>query len=618
MIENISSPKDLKNLSDAELEVLAAELRAVILDTVSKTGGHLGSNLGFVEATIVLHKLFDVPRDSLLFDVGHQCYAHKLLTGRYRDFASLRSYGGISGFPNRAESEYDTLTAGHSGSSVSAALGIATANALAGSDAYTVAIVGDGSFTNGMIYEALNNCGNKNIRLLIILNDNEMSISENVGSFAGYLSKIRTSGRYYKFKRRFQKVIGRIPVIGKGVISLTRHIKNALKRVFYKQPFFSPLGVKYFGPVDGNDIERLTTVIAEAKKSGECALVHIKTQKGRGYEKAEKDPQSYHGVSPFDPAVGVSPCAKNDFSAAFGAYVCEKAACDDRLVAVTAAMCAGTGLTDYALRFPERFFDVGIAEEHAVAFSGGLAAKGFLPVCAIYSTFAQRTYDQILHDAALQNLHMVLALDRAGFVPGDGETHQGIFDAAFLSTIPHTELFAPVTFDELRRTLDRALCSDKVSAVRYPKGGEADLSGFAFIDEADYAIGGDEAPDVLFVTYGTAVTNVIAAAKALQAEGKRAAILRLIKLHPFSDALKSALIGKAKEAKAVLIVEEGVKSGGIGEKVEALLCEAGVDRSVRSIAIDEAFPPHGSVEQLRKRYGFDAASLIESAEALLR
>ena len=391
MLENIRSPQDIKNMSVKELNDLAAEIRTKIIGTVSETGGHLGSNLGLVETTLVLHKLFDFPSDKLLFDVGHQCYTHKLLTGRLERFDTLRQSGGISGFTNRFESDYDTLTAGHSGSSISAALGIAMANKLENKDAYTVCVVGDGSFTNGMIYEALNNCNNKELRLIILLNDNEMSISQNVGSLANYLSKIRSSGKYYRFKRNFQKILRKIPKIGEFSIYFTRRLKNAAKSFFYKQPFFEALGVKYLGPVDGNDIERLQVVLEEAKKSTCCTLVHIKTKKGCGYKYAEDKPESYHSVGAFDPDEGVAVPGGNDYSSVFGKALCAHAAKDERICAITAAMRDGTGLRTFSEQFPERFFDVGIAEEHAVAFAGGLAVSGLLPVCALYSTFAQRT-----------------------------------------------------------------------------------------------------------------------------------------------------------------------------------------------------------------------------------
>lgn len=370
MLENIKSPGEIKNLSNEQLEVLASEIRDKIIETVSANGGHLGSNLGLVEATLIIHKMFDIPHDKLLFDVGHQCYAHKLITGRYERFDTLRKEEGISGFCNRFESEYDTLTAGHSGSSVSAALGVATAAKLSGSDAYTVCVVGDGSFTNGMIYEALNNCNNKNIRLIIILNDNEMSISQNVGSLAAYLSKIRTSGFYYKFKRNLQRVLRKLPFVGEKIIVFARHIKNAVKRVFYKQPFFEALGVKYLGPVDGNDLERLQVVLDEAKKDGTCTLVHIKTKKGYGYKYAEESPESYHSVSAFDPDSGVNHTGGNDFSSQFGKILCDAAEKNDKICAITSAMRDGTGLAGFAERFPKRFFDVGIAEEHEIAFAG--------------------------------------------------------------------------------------------------------------------------------------------------------------------------------------------------------------------------------------------------------
>ena len=543
MLENIRSPQDIKNMSVKQLNDLAAEIRTKIIGTVSETGGHLGSNLGLVETTLVLHKLFDFPNDKLLFDVGHQCYTHKLLTGRLERFDSLRQSGGISGFTNRFESDYDTLTAGHSGSSISAALGIAMANKLENKDAYTVCVVGDGSFTNGMIYEALNNCNNKELRLIILLNDNEMSISQNVGSLANYLSKIRSSGKYYRFKRNFQKVLRKIPKIGEFSIYFARRLKNAAKSFFYKQPFFEALGVKYLGPVDGNDIERLQVVLEEAKKNTCCTLVHIKTKKGCGYKYAEDKPESYHSVGAFDPDEGIAVPGGNDYSSVFGKALCAHAAKDERICAITAAMRDGTGLRAFSEQFPERFFDVGIAEEHAVAFAGGLAVSGFVPVCALYSTFAQRTYDQLIHDVALQKLHMVLALDRAGFVAGDGETHQGVFDCSFLSEIPGVEIYAPDSFEELETALTRAIAGTGISVLRYPRGGMSTYDRTAFVpfnaQSASYFSVCDrfssQTPELALVTYGKETAQVFAAAKCLSEKGISVRIVKLFRVFPVKD-----------------------------------------------------------------------------------
>ncbi len=614
MLENIKSPKDIKNFDDKQLESLASEIREKIISVVSKNGGHLGSNLGLVEATLVLHRMFDMPNDKLIFDVGHQCYTHKLLTGRYEAFDTLRTGGGISGFTNRFESDYDAFTAGHSGSSLSTALGVATAEHMKGTKNYTVALVGDGSFTNGMIYEALNNCNNKPVNLIIILNDNEMSISQNVGSLAEYLSRIRTNKKYFNFKRNFQWVLRHIPVLGEAIIRFFRHLKNAVKRIFYKQPFFEALGVKYFGPVDGNDIERLQVVLEEAKKSGCCSLVHMKTKKGNGYKYAEDSPENYHSVGKFDPDSGVGQANNNDFSAEFGRILCDLAENNDGICAITSAMKDGTGLNEFANKYPDRFFDVGIAEEHEVAFAGGLASRGFVPVCAIYSTFAQRTFDQLIHDVSLQKLHIVLALDRSGIVPCDGETHQGIFDCAFLSEIPNTEIYSPDSFSELKRGFDLAVSSDKISAVRYPKGRPAEYHRESFEDFGEFSACNrfaDENCKNVIITYGGLTSEVMLAAEKLYQEGIKTRIVKLFKVHPVSD-YYDKLYKTLSNAEKLYFAEEGIKNGGVGQKLCSLLCEkSGLSPKMRIKAIDGYYPPHGSVEYVRKVCGLDADSLVE-------
>ena len=615
MLENIKTPKDIKNLSNEQMKLLAEEIRGKIIDTVSKNGGHLGSNLGLVETTLMLHKYFDVPNDKIVFDVGHQCYTHKLLTGRYDRFDSLRTGDGISGFTNRFESEYDTLTAGHSGSSLSAALGIATANKLNGNDDYTVAVVGDGSFTNGMIYEALNNCNNKSVNFIIILNDNEMSISQNVGSLANYLSKIRTSGKYYSFKRSFQRVFGKIPVIGRSTINFSRHIKNAFKRLFYKQPFFEPLGVKYLGPVDGNDMERLQIVIEEAKKIKSCALVHIKTKKGYGYKYAEDCPENYHSVGAFDPDSGVNAANGTDFSAQFGKIICNHAEKNSRICAITAAMRDGTGLTSFSKEYPERFFDVGIAEEHEIAFAGGLALQGYVPVCAVYSTFAQRVYDQLIHDVSLQKLHIVLALDRAGLVPGDGETHQGIFDCSFISGIPSTEIYSPDSFDELEEAFELAVNSNIISVVRYPKGVPAEYDRSGFVSYGSFSVCDSFVREgkatLVLITYGSLTANVYSVAKKLSQEGKSVRIIKLFKVHPVKECAPD-IERLIKDSSYVYFAEEGIKNGGVGQKLLSEISENGMFSGKMLIrAIDSFYPTHGSLNYVRKVCKLDEDSIYQ-------
>ena len=613
MLEKINSPEDLKKIDKNKLPELAREIRNVILENVSKNGGHLASNLGMVEATIAIHRMFNAPDDKIVFDVGHQCYAHKLLTGRYADFSTLRCKDGISGFTKRDESSYDVLTAGHSGSSVSASLGIATASELEHRDNYTVCVIGDGSFTNGMVYEALNNCNNRKIKLIIILNDNEMSISSNVGSLASYLSRIRTSGRYFRFKHRLQDILEKIPFAGKRLVRDFRYLKNMCKRALLPQRnFFDALGVRYFGPVDGNNLLRLETVIQEAKSCEECCIIHMKTQKGKGYAPAEKNPEIYHSVGRFDIKCGVEALAKECFSEKFGEYMCEASEKNSKLCAITAAMCSGTGLEKYSTIYKDRFFDVGIAEEHEIAFAGGLAEEGMIPVCAVYSTFAQRVYDQVVHDAAIQNLHIVLALDRAGFVPEDGITHQGLFDVALFSTVPDCTIYSPETYTELYDCMDKAVAGKGVCVVRYPKGKQLDFdrSGFTLSSDGDFSVFGPEHADVTIITYGRAVKNAFCAAVLLASKNISVRIIKLVKVMPVDMDKLSELIGNTK---LVYFLEEGIRRGGVSEYISSSF--AGVLKCKFVVnAVDNTFATHANIDELYKIFGMDGESISNSIE----
>lgn len=604
MLETIKSPQDIKNLSMQEMEALADEMRSTIMRVVSKNGGHLGSNLGIVEATLVLHKEFNSPEDKIIFDVGHQCYPHKLLTGRYEKFETLRMLDGVSGFPNRSESEHDVLNEGHCGTSISAALGIATANKLRGSDAYTIAIVGDGALTNGMIYEALNNCADKNINLIILINDNEMSISPNIGGLHAYLSKIRTSKKYFRLKHGTEKALLRIPGIGKGIASGFKKLKDLFKRISVKNNFFEDLGLIYLGPVDGHDMKKLSIVFDEARSKHQCCIVHVNTIKGKGYEKAEKEPGKYHGVSPFEIDTGVSSGQGATFTSFVGEMLCEKAKEDDKLCAITAAMSDGTGLTPFAKAYPERFFDVGIAEEHAVTYAAGLAAGGMKPVLALYSTFAQRSYDQFVHDVAIQKLPFVLLLDRAGLVPGDGVTHQGIFDYPLISSVPNVKIYSPETYQEVRKIFEKAYESKDFSVIRYPKGSEKAYLGAQKMvkngDSFEYSEGIEDA-DTVIVTYGR-ITSV--AHEAIQKIGnrKKMGVLKLVQIFPLNMTEILKLIGKAKN---VYFLEEGYRFGGVSEKIAA---ELRGERKVTIHAI-ETFVEHGSLDELFDFCGFTSENV---------
>ena len=599
MLETIKSPQDIKNLSMQEMEALADEMRSTIMRVVSKNGGHLGSNLGIVEATLVLHKEFNSPEDKIIFDVGHQCYPHKLLTGRYEKFETLRMLDGVSGFPNRSESEHDVLNEGHCGTSISAALGIATANKLRGSDAYTIAIVGDGALTNGMIYEALNNCADKNINLIILINDNEMSISPNIGGLHAYLSKIRTSKKYFRLKHGTEKALLCIPGIGKGIASGFKKLKDLFKRISVKNNFFEDLGLIYLGPVDGHDMKKLSIVFDEARSKHQCCIVHVNTIKGKGYEKAEKEPGKYHGVSPFEIDTGVSSGQGATFTSFVGEMLCEKAKEDDKLCAITAAMSDGTGLTPFAKAYPERFFDVGIAEEHAVTYAAGLSAGGMKPVLALNSTFAQRSYDQFVHDVAIQKLPFVLLLDRAGLVPGDGVTHQGIFDYPLISSVPNVKIYSPETYQEVRKIFEKAYESKDFSVIRYPKGSEKAYLGAQKMvkngDSFEYSEGIEDA-DTVIVTYGR-ITSV--AHEAIQKIGnrKKMGVLKLVQIFPLNMTEILKLIGKAKN---VYFLEEGYRFGGVSEKIAA---ELRGERKVTIHAI-ETFVEHGSLDELFDFCGF--------------
>ncbi len=619
MLENIHSPAELKLLSNDELKGLAAELREKIIKTVSINGGHLASNLGMVEASIVIHKLFDCPKDKIIFDVGHQCYAHKLLTGRAQRFSTLRKKDGISGFTNPSESDYDEFYAGHCGPSISEAIGLAKANKLCGSNAYTLAIVGDGAFTNGMIYEALNNLTDENLRLIVILNDNEMSISKNVGIFSTSLTELRTSQSYFSFKRKLKRDLLRIPLIGKNLNNFASKTRDLFRRMLVKDNLFEILNIDYLGPVDGNDIEKLSVVLNEAKAKNRVCIVHMITKKGLGYSFAEEKPEQYHSTGAFDPAVGIVKSEKPTFSSEFGRLLTERAAQDKRLCAITAAMCEGTGLAEFSQAYPERFFDVGIAEEHAVAFSCGLAKGGMLPVCAIYSTFMQRCFDQMFHDVALQNARVVFALDRSGLVEGDGVTHQGIYDVGLFSAIPGISIYSPETFEEMRACFDSALGTQGPSIVRYPKGVQTEYDRSAFLGESDniYSLElGTQGEWLCLITYGRVTANVYSAAVKLS-EKYRVKLIKLVKVFPLNYEL---LFSMCEGAKLIYSVEEGTTSGSVSEKIGAALTQSTLCPKPRYVytAIPDAFIPHGNLIELYDYCALSVESIYKKADEYMQ
>ena len=596
ILEKINSPKDLRSLGAEELNILSDEIRKTLINTVSVTGGHLAANLCVVELTLALHRVFDSPDDKIIFDVGHQSYVHKLITGRRDEFSTLRQTGGISGFPKRSESEHDAFGAGHSSTSISAAAGIAAANSLCGNDVYTIAVVGDGAFTGGMIYEALNNCADKE-KLIIVLNDNDMSISPNVGGMSRYFSKVRTSAKYFSFKNKTKRFFKALPLVGNGMLKFGTAVKNRFKKLVMSQNFFEQFGLSYYGPVDGNDITHIERVLGEAKDDKKCAVVHICTTKGKGYKFAEERPDLFHGVSGFDVESGkIKASGVESFSERFGSLICKYAETDKRIAAITAAMPDGTGLSEFSKRFPERFFDVGIAEEHALTFACGLSVGGMIPVFAVYSTFAQRAFDQLIHDAALQNLHVIIALDRAGLVANDGATHHGIFDTAFISEIPNVTLYAPNSVSSLEKCFAEALGANGPVVIRYPKSEDIVCDGFYNASGVSFRDFGDNAESAI-ITYGRLQANAVKAAELLNKNGKSARIISLTTLSPLPT---ENIIKLLNGIDNIVFAEEGIKNGGVAQRLCAELTERGELNGKRFIikAIDGIFPEHGSNNDL--------------------
>lgn len=598
LLQGIKNPDDLKKLNQNQIPELCGEIRDCILDTVSKNGGHLASNLGSVELTVALHRVFSAPQDAIIFDVGHQCYAHKLLTGRFDNFSTLRTENGISGFMRPTESVYDAITTGHSSNSISAAYGIYKAKSVLGEEGTAVAVVGDGALTGGMAYEALNNAGDEKGNFIVVLNDNEMSISKNVGSLAKYLTVIRSRPNYYKFKDGFSDFLLKIPFLGNSLYRGFSKLKLLLKDAIYNSNFFEDLGFHYLGPVDGHDEKKLEEILQIAKAKDEPVIVHVMTVKGKGYKFAEETPNNYHGVSAFDLEKGVTTNKSEDFSSCFGTMLCELAEKDSKICAITAAMKVSTGLYEFSKKYSDRFFDVGIAEQHAVTFATGLAKGGMRPVFAVYSSFLQRGFDQVIHDAAIANVPLTICVDRAGFVGEDGETHQGVFDAAFLSQIPNVKIYAPSNYNELKVMLKKAIYEDGVSVVRYPRGKEYSSDNFAI--DADYSLLGSGKNAV--ITYGRLVSTALSAAKETNV-----AVIKLNVINPLSDSLKDEL----KKYKKIFFFEEGIKKGGIGEHLGQLLHDAGIKCEYKNIAVDDTFISSATVNSQLTKYLLDADSMIK-------
>lgn len=601
----VNSPADVKKLNNDELKVLCAEIRDCMINTVSENGGHLASNLGAVELTVALHRCFNSPEDTIVFDVGHQCYTHKLLTGRYADFNTLRKENGISGFMKPEESIHDPFITGHSSTSVSSAFGACIANEITGRDGFTVAVLGDGAFTGGMVYEALNSVSKRNSRLIIILNDNKMSISKNKGALAKHLSAIRTRKDYFKFKSGVERFLKKIPLIGKPLRALVFNIKLMFKNAIYNSNIFESLGFYYMGPVDGHDLQKLTEIFEISRGLNRPVVIHTKTVKGKGYAPAEHNPGDFHGVSRFCKETGELPESIANFSRVFGEKLCSLAEKDESICAVTAAMTSGTGLQGFSEKYKSRFFDVGIAEEHAVTFSAALAKSGLKPVFAVYSTFLQRGYDQIIHDAAIAGLPLTLAVDRAGFVGDDGETHQGLFDVSFLSSIPGVTIYAPSDFNELREMLEARLRAPfGVAAIRYPRGGEPEFKA-PRVKHNGYSIFGDGNSTTCIVTYGTLTAEAVNACLELSDFGIKADVLKLDIIWP----LPKEVILLLMNYKNVLFFEEGILSGGIAEKVGFMLMESGYKGNYKATAVT-GFVKQASVSVQKRNNNLDKDSII--------
>lgn len=608
ILDSINSGDDLRRLGEDKLEALAAELREYMINNVARTGGHLASNLGVVELAIVLERVYDTSRDRLVYDVGHQCYVHKILTGRREQFPSLRTLNGISGFPKPEESVTDAAISGHASNSVSVALGMARARTLRGEDYEVVAVVGDGALTGGLAYEGLCDAGASGESMVVILNDNGMSIDSNVGSMSDMLSRLRVRPGYFKFKRAYRKALSHTPKL----YNFNHRLKEKMKRKLLPTNIFSDLGFHYLGPVDGHNFPQLESVLGWARELKGPVLVHVKTVKGKGYTFAEKDPQVYHGVGAFDTKNGVGEDIPGGFSGCFGKNLCNLASADSSIVAITAAMSDGTGLSEYAHCYPNRFFDVGIAEEHAVAMAAGLAAQGMTPVFAVYSSFLQRGYDMLIHDVSLSELHVVFAVDRAGLVGQDGETHQGVFDVCYLSSIPHMTVLCPSSAAELAEMLNTAVyqCSGPV-AVRYPRGGEGAYRTSAGSESVAVLRRGG---DVTIAAYGILINNALEAADILEDSGISAQVIKINRICPLDC---EVVLNSVRETGRLVVPEDVCAAGCVGERLLATCCGQGLlGVSAALINLGDGVVRQGRISELQALYGLDAESIARRAGEL--
>lgn len=604
LLEQINSPKDLKKLTLEEKETLSQEIRDLIIDVTSKNGGHVASNLGVVELTIALHSIFDTPNDKIVWDVGHQCYVHKILTGRREEFQNIRKLGGISGFPKICESEYDNFNTGHSSTSISIATGMARARDILNENYEVVAVIGDGSLTGGMALEALNDAGSSKTNVKVILNDNEMSISKNVGGIPLYLSKMRTKTGYTRSNRKIKAIVNKIPYIGKPIISFAHYTKQIIKRAVFRNMYFEDIGFTYLGPVDGHDIKKLEDILERSKKINGPVLIHVVTKKGKGYKLAEENPDKFHGISAYDKETGEVKKSKN-YSKIFGEKLVKMASEDKRIVAVTAAMRDGTGLKEFAEKFPDRFFDVGIAEQHALGLIAGMARAGLKPVLPIYSSFLQRGYDQIIHDIALSGIPVTVCIDRAGIVGNDGETHQGIFDLSFLSSIPNIVIMAPKNFEELDKMLEFGVNLDKPVFIRYPRGGE----NFSFESTEDIELGKaeivQEGTDLSIIAIGNMVGRAEEVASLLPEKSVEIINARFLK--PLDE---ETILNSIRKTGYCITIEDNLLKGGLGSAVVEAVNKSDIqDVKIKNFGYDDTFVEHGTVKELEDKYGLSAEKI---------
>lgn len=608
-LERIDSPEDLKALSPKELKVLSSEIRDFLVNKISVTGGHLASNLGSVELTLALHLAFDSPRDKIIWDVGHQSYTHKIITGRRDDFDTLRRFGGMSGFPKRNESVHDSFNTGHSSTSISAGLGMVMARDLSGEDYHVISVIGDGSLTGGMAFEAMNNAGTLKTNFIIILNDNEMSISENVGGLSDALAGIRTAKAYTELKNDVVNVLEMVPVVGEKTVESLRKTKKGIKQLVIPGMLFENMGLTYLGPVDGHNIGKMVSVFNHAKNLNEAVIIHVVTKKGKGYLPAERHPSRFHGISPFEISTGIpkNRTGKANYTDVFSTVVRKLGDRDPKVVAITAAMSDGTGLKRFKLKYPERFFDVGIAEEHAVTFAAGLAAGGYKPIFCVYSSFLQRAYDQILHDVCMQKLHVIFAIDRAGIVGADGETHHGLFDLSYLSCMPNMTLMAPKNKWELSDMIKFAVDFDGPVAVRYPRGQAYDgLKDFrAPIEYGRSEIIYKESDIALFAV-GSMVKTAEEVRDYLKEKGYNCSLVNVRFVKPFD---REAIRELSAYSKLIVTMEENVITGGFGQQVLEYVNDTNIDCRVMCVAVPDRFIEHGSVDELKKDAGIDAKSV---------